>query len=98
MCKSSQLEGAGLSAVVTSWNSLMKDLVVEIARALVDNPEAVNVTEVEGEQKTILELSVDQSDIGKVIGRQGRTVRALRTLLSAAGVKLQKRFTLEILD
>ena len=76
----------------------MKDLVVEIARALVDNPEAVNVTEVEGEQKTILELSVDQSDIGKVIGRQGRTVRALRTLLSAAGVKLQKRFTLEILD
>lgn len=76
----------------------MKDLVVEIARALVDNPEAVNVTEVEGEQRTILELSVDQSDIGKVIGRQGRTVRALRTLLSAAGVKLQKRFTLEILD
>jgi predicted RNA-binding protein YlqC (UPF0109 family) len=76
----------------------MKDLVVEIARALVDNPEAVNVTEVEGEQKTILELSVDQSDLGKVIGRQGRTVRALRTLLSAAGVKLQKRFMLEILD
>lgn len=76
----------------------MKDLVVEIARALVDNPEAVNVTEVEGEERTILELSVDQSDIGKVIGRQGRTVRALRTLLSAAGVKLQKRFTLEILD
>jgi len=76
----------------------MKDLVVEIARALVDNPEAVHVTEVEGEQKTILELSVDQPDIGKVIGRQGRTVRALRTLLSAAGVKLHKRFTLEILD
>jgi predicted RNA-binding protein YlqC (UPF0109 family) len=76
----------------------MKDLVIEIARALVDNPEAVNVTEVEGEQKTILELSVDQSDLGKVIGRQGRTVRALRTLLSAAGVKLQKRFMLEILD
>jgi len=76
----------------------MKDLVVEIARALVDNPEAVNVTEVEGEQKTILELSVDQSDLGKVIGRQGRTVRALQTLLSAAGVKLQKRFMLEILD
>ena len=98
MCKSSQLEDAGLSAVVTSWNSLMKDLVVEIARALVDNPEAVHVTEVEGEQKTILELSVDQPDIGKVIGRQGRTVRALRTLLRAAGVKLHKRFTLEILD
>ena len=76
----------------------MKDLVVEIARALVDNPEAVHVTEVEGEQKTILELSVDQPDIGKGIGRQGRTVRALRTLLSAAVVKLHKRFTLEILD
>ena len=76
----------------------MKDLVVEIARSLVDNPEAVHVTEVEGEQKTILELSVDQPDIGKVIGRQGRSVRALRTLLSAAGVKLHKRFTLEILD
>ena len=78
--------------------SAMKDLLVEIAKALVDNPEDVNVTEVEGEQTTVLELRVREEDLGKVIGRQGRTARALRTLLSAAGMKIHKRFVLEILE
>ena len=78
--------------------SAMKDLLVEIAKALVDNPEEVNVTEVEGEQTTVLELRVREEDLGKVIGRQGRTARALRTLLSAAGMKVHKRFVLEILE
>lgn len=78
--------------------SAMKDLLVEIAKALVDNPDDVNVTEVEGEQTTVLELRVQNEDLGKVIGRQGRTARALRTLLSAAGMKVHKRFVLEILE
>ncbi len=78
--------------------SAMKDLLVEIAKALVDNPEDVSVAEVEGEQTTVLELRVREEDLGKVIGRQGRTARALRTLLSAAGMKVHKRFVLEILE
>ena len=78
--------------------SAMKDLLVEIAKALVDNPEDVSVTEVEGEQTTVLELRVREEDLGKVIGRQGRTARALRTLLSATGMKIHKRFVLEILE
>lgn len=78
--------------------SVMKDLLVEIAQALVDSPEDVSVTEIEGEQTTVLELRVRNEDLGKVIGRQGRTARALRTLLSAAGMKVQKRFVLEILE
>jgi len=76
----------------------MKELLVEIAKALVDNPEDVQVAEVEGEQTTVLELRVRTEDLGKVIGRQGRTARAIRTLLSAAGMKVQKRFVLEILE
>jgi predicted RNA-binding protein YlqC (UPF0109 family) len=76
----------------------MKDLLVEIAKALVDNPEDVSVNEVEGEQTTVLELRVRNEDLGKVIGRQGRTARAIRTLLAAAGMKVQKRFVLEILE
>jgi predicted RNA-binding protein YlqC (UPF0109 family) len=76
----------------------MKDLLVEIAKALVDNPEDVQVQEVEGEQTTVLELRVKNEDLGKVIGRQGRTARAIRTLLAAAGMKVQKRFVLEILE
>jgi predicted RNA-binding protein YlqC (UPF0109 family) len=76
----------------------MKDLLEEIAKALVDNPEDVQVTEVEGEQTTVLELRVRNEDLGKVIGRQGRTARAIRTLLSAAGMKVHKRFVLEILE
>ena len=78
--------------------SAMKELLVEIAKALVDNPEDVQVTEVEGEQTTVLELRVRNEALGKVIGRQGRTARAIRTLLSAAGMKIRKRFVLEILE
>jgi predicted RNA-binding protein YlqC (UPF0109 family) len=78
--------------------SAMKDLLEEIAKALVDNPEDVQVQEVEGEQTTVLELRVNNEDLGKVIGRQGRTARAIRTLLAAAGMKVQKRFVLEILE
>ena len=76
----------------------MKELVESIARALVDNPENVNVTLIEGEQTTVLELRVAPEDLGKVIGKQGRTARAIRTLLGAAGMKLRKRFVLEILE
>ena len=78
--------------------SAMKDLLEEIAKALVDSPDDVSVTEVEGEQTTVLELRVRNEDLGKVIGRQGRTARAIRTLLAAAGMKVQKRFVLEILE
>ncbi|MDR0842234.1 MAG: KH domain-containing protein [Acidobacteriota bacterium] len=76
----------------------MKELVELIAKALVDDPDQVAVTEVEGEQTTVLELRVAPGDLGKVIGRQGRTARCIRTLLGAAGVKLRKRFVLEILE
>jgi len=78
--------------------SAMRDLLEEIAKALVDNPEDVSVAEVEGEQTTVLELRVRNDDLGKVIGRQGRTARAIRTLLAAAGMKVHKRFVLEILE
>jgi uncharacterized protein len=76
----------------------MKELVEDIARALVDHPEGVQVKAVEGSQVTVLELRVHPEDLGKVIGRQGRTAKAIRTLLGAAGMKLHKRFTLEILE
>ena len=76
----------------------MKSVVEEIAKALVDIPEQVTVREVEGEQVTVLELRVAPSDLGKVIGKQGRTARSIRTLLGAAGMKLNRRFTLEILE
>jgi len=76
----------------------MKELVEIIATALVDNPEAVVVNEVEGEATTVLELRVAQQDLGKVIGKQGRTARAIRTSLSAGGMKVKKRFVLEILE
>ncbi|MBM3727819.1 MAG: KH domain-containing protein [Acidobacteria bacterium] len=76
----------------------MKELIEEIARALVDQPDKVSVSEVSGEQTTVLELRVDPSDIGKVIGKQGRTARSIRTLLGAASMKLNRRYTLEILE
>ena len=76
----------------------MKELVEEIAKALVDHPENVQVRAVEGEQVTVLELRVHPTDLGKVIGRQGRTARAIRTILGASGMKLKKRFVLEILE
>jgi hypothetical protein len=76
----------------------VKNLVTEIAKALVDIPEEVVVTEIAGEQVTVLELRVAPTDLGKVIGKQGRTARSIRTLLGAAGMKLNRRFTLEILE
>ena len=76
----------------------MKQLIEDIAKALVDIPEEVSVREVTGEQVTVLELKVAPSDLGKVIGKQGRTARSIRTLLGAAGMKLNRRFTLEILE
>jgi hypothetical protein len=76
----------------------MKELIEAIAKALVDNPQEVAVRAVEGEQVTVLELRVHASDLGKVIGKQGRTARSIRTILNAAGMKLKKRFTLEILE
>ena len=78
--------------------SAMKDLLVEIAKALVDHPEDVQVTEVEGEQTTVLELRVAKADLGKVIGKQGRTVKSMRAILSASASKLRKRADLEILE
>jgi predicted RNA-binding protein YlqC (UPF0109 family) len=76
----------------------MKQLIEDIARALVDIPDQVSVHEIEGEQTTVLELKVAAGDLGKVIGKQGRTARSIRTILGAAGMKLNRRFTLEILD
>lgn len=76
----------------------MKQLIEDIAKALVDLPDQVSVNEVQGEQVTVLELRVAASDLGKVIGKQGRTARSIRTLLGAAGMKLNRRFTLEILE
>jgi predicted RNA-binding protein YlqC (UPF0109 family) len=76
----------------------LRQLVEEIAKALVDLPEQVTVREVQGERATVLELRVAPSDLGKVIGKQGRTARSIRTLLGAAGMKLNRHFTLEILE
>jgi len=79
-------------------NSSLKEVVETIAKALVDHPDEVAVSEVDGEGATVLELRVASGDIGKVIGKQGRTARAMRTLLRAAGMKFRKRFVLEILE
>ena len=76
----------------------MKELISYIAQALVDHPEEVKVTEVEGNQTAVLELKVAKEDLGKVIGKQGRTARAMRTILSAASAKLKKRMVLEIIE
>ncbi|MEW6734095.1 MAG: KH domain-containing protein [Acidobacteriota bacterium] len=76
----------------------MKELIETVAKALVDYPDEVEVKEVEGEATTVLELRVAQADLGKVIGKQGRTARAIRTILGASGMKLKKRFVLEILE
>ena len=76
----------------------MKELVELIAKSLVDNPDKVQVSQLEGEQSSILELKVAPEDLGKVIGKQGRTARAIRTLLGAAGMKLKRRFNLEIIE
>lgn len=76
----------------------MKDLIAYLAKALVDKPEEVVVTEIEGEQSSVIELRVAKEDFGKVIGKQGRTARAIRTILGAASTKMKKRCILEILE
>ena len=76
----------------------MKELIGYIAKALVDKPEEVFVTEIEGEQTSVIELKVAKEDLGKVIGKQGRTAHAMRTILSAASTKINKRSVLEILE
>jgi len=76
----------------------MKDLVKYIAQALVDNPDEVNVSEVEGEQTSVIELRVAKEDLGKIIGKHGRTAQSIRTILSAASAKNRKRAVLEIVE
>ena len=76
----------------------MRELLETILKALVDNPDRVQVRAVEGEEVTILELRVDPSDVGKVIGRHGRNVNSIRTILAAEGMELKKRITLEVLE
>lgn len=76
----------------------MKELILLIAKMLVDNPDKVEVMEVEGERTTVLELRVATEDLGKVIGKQGKTARAMRTILNAAATKMRKRAVLEILE
>jgi len=76
----------------------VRALVEQIAKSLVDEPDQVSVQAVEGEQVTVLELRVAPNDLGKVIGKQGRTARSIRAILGAAGMKLHKRFTLEIVE
>ncbi|MBW1859124.1 MAG: KH domain-containing protein [Deltaproteobacteria bacterium] len=76
----------------------MKELIKYIAQALVDFPEQVEVSEVEGEQTSVIELKVAKEDLGKVIGKQGRTARSMRTILSAASAKIKKRSVLEIIE
>ncbi|MCP4692704.1 MAG: KH domain-containing protein [Desulfobacterales bacterium] len=76
----------------------MKELIGYIAKALVDSPDEVVVSEVEGNQTSVLELKVAKEDLGKVIGKQGRTARAMRTILSAASAKVKKRTVLEIIE
>lgn len=78
--------------------SELKELILYVSKALVDVPQSVEVNEIEGEQTTVIELKVDKSDLGKVIGKQGRTARALRTILNASSTKLKKRSVLEIIE
>jgi uncharacterized protein len=77
---------------------VLKELIEYMAKALVDSPEQVKVSEIEGEKTSVIELSVAKDDLGKVIGKQGRTARAMRTILSAASTKVRKRAVLEIIE
>jgi len=77
---------------------MLKELIEYIAKALVDNPDQVKVSEIEGEKTSVIELNVSKDDLGKVIGKQGRTARAMRTILSAASTKVRKRAVLEIIE
>ena len=76
----------------------MKEIIELIAKSLVDNPDKVKVSQLNGEQTSIIELKVAPEDVGKVIGKQGRTAQAIRVILGAAGMKLKKRYNLEIID
>jgi uncharacterized protein len=87
-----------LFSTAKSGDEDMKDLITRIARALVDQPDQVQVTEVEGNQTTVLELKVAKEDLGKIIGKEGRNARAIRTILGAASAKLKKRTVLEIIE
>lgn len=77
---------------------MLKELIEEMVKAIVDHPEDVYVNEVSGEQTTVVELRVSPNDMGKVIGKQGRTAKAMRTILNAAGMKMHRRFELEIIE
>ena len=76
----------------------MKDLLIQIVKELVDNPEQVQVNEIEGSQTVVLELRVDKSDMGRIIGKQGKMANAIRTILNAASGKTEKRYVLEIVE
>ncbi len=76
----------------------LKDLIATIAQALVDDPDGVEVTEIDGDHSSIIELRVSKDDIGKVIGKDGRTAQSMRTLLAAASIKLGRRAQLDIVD
>jgi len=76
----------------------VKELIELIAKSLVDNPDKVQVTQLDGEQSSIIELKVAQEDIGKVIGKQGRIAEAIRVILGAAGMKLKRRYNLELIE
>ncbi|MEN6463637.1 MAG: KH domain-containing protein [Syntrophaceae bacterium] len=76
----------------------MKELIKFIAQALVDNPDKIDVAEVQGEQTSVIELRVAKEDLGKVIGKQGKTAKAMRTILNAASAKVHKRVVLEIIE
>ena len=76
----------------------MKDLITKIVRALVDQPDQVLVTEIEGDHISVLEISVAKSDMGLIIGKQGRNAQAIRTILNAASAKIRKRYVLEIVE
>jgi len=90
--------GEAIAAHENPEVSMLKELIEFMARALVDNPEKVKVSEIEGEQTSVIELRVAKEDLGKVIGKQGRTARAMRTILSAASTKIRKRAVLEIIE
>ena len=83
---------------MTEQSGDMRALIEEIAKSLVDEPDQVSINQVDSEQGTVLELKVASNDLGKVIGKQGRTARSLRTTLAAAGMKLHQRYTLEIIE
>ena len=91
-------KGSGRNADAAVWESSLRDLVDYLARGLVDNPEQVEVEEIEEPDALVFELKVAEEDLGKVIGKQGRTAKALRTILSAASAKSRRRVILEILE